>query len=121
MKEENKQKEKELSNLCLQQNKEKGLNVHQRKIQKNLKKIDFLNNSTIESNNNSILNYSKRSNEQSILSSDTNYKKNNILNHNYEIVDTTIKINKIPKDLKNQFYYKEFLEHKKKVEKKSNS
>lgn len=121
MEEENKQKEKELSNLCLKQNKEKGLNVHQRKIQKNLKKIDFLNNSTIESNNNSILNYSKRSNEQSILSSDTNYKKNNILNHNYEIVDTTIKINKIPKDLKNQFYYKEFLEHKKKVEKKSNS
>ena len=121
MEEENKQKEKELSNLCLKQNKEKGLNVHQRKIQKNLKKIDFLNNSTIESNNNSILNYSKRSNEQSRLSSDTNYKKNNILNHNYEIVDTTIKINKIPKDLKNQFYYKEFLEHKKKVEKKSNS
>ena len=121
MEEENKQKEKELSNLCLQQNKEKGLNVHQRKIQKNLKKIDFLNNSTIESNNNSILNYSKRSNEQSILSSDAGCKKNNILNHNYEIVDTTIKINKIPKDLKNQFYYKEFLEHKKKVERKSKS
>ncbi len=121
MEEENKQKEKELSDLYLKQNKEKGLNVHQRKILKNLKKIDFLNNSTIESNNNSILNYSKRSNEQSILSSDNNYKKNNILNHNYEIVDTTIKINKIPKDLKNQFYYKEFLEHKKKVERNSKS
>ena len=36
-------------------------------------------------------------------------------------MDTTIKINKIPKDLKNQFYYKEFLEHKKTVKKKSKS
>jgi hypothetical protein len=118
-KEENKEKEKELRKLYLLNQKNNKLTVHQRKIQKNIKKYDSLNNSTFESNylnNNSFINNSKKTNEYShSLNNSFENAKTNLLKDKYGISDYNENKNDYSKK---QFYYREFLNFKKMYEKK---
>ena len=118
-KEENKEKEKELRKLYLLNQKNNKLTVHQRKIQKNIKKYDSLNNSTFESNylnNNSFINNPKKTNEYShSLNNSFENAKTNLLKDKYGISDYNENKNDYSKK---QFYYREFLNFKKMYEKK---
>ena len=95
------------------------LTVHQRKIQKNIKKYDSLNNSTFESNylnNNSFINNPKKTNEYShSLNNSFENAKTNLLKDKYGISDYNENKNDYSKK---QFYYREFLNFKKMYEKK---
>ena len=120
--EEKKEKEQELRKLYLFNKHHNKLTVHQRKIQENLKKYNSLNNSTFESNylnNNSYVNYSKKTNEY-CYSLNNSFEKNKIndLKDKYDILDYDEKKNVHSFNSKKQFYYREFLNFKKMYEKK---
>ena len=120
--EEKKEKEEELRKLNLLNSNDNKITIHQRKIQKNIKKYDSFNNTTFESNylnNNSYFNNSKQTNEISYsLNNSFEKNKNKLLKDKYDILDYNIKKKNNSFNLKKQFYYREFLNFKKMYEKK---
>ena len=120
--EEKKEKEEELRKLNLLHSNDNKITIHQRKIQKNIKKYDSFNNTTFESNylnNNSYFNNSKQTNEISYsLNNSFEKNKNKLLKDKYDILDYNIKKKNNSFNLKKQFYYREFLNFKKMYEKK---
>ena len=120
--EEKKEKEEELRKLNLLHSNDNKITIHQRKIQKNIKKYDSFNNTTFESNylnNNSYFNNSKQTNEISYsLNNSFEKNKHKLLKDKYDILDYNIKKKNNSFNLKKQFYYREFLNFKKMYEKK---
>ena len=120
--EEKKEKEEELRKLNLLHSNDNKITIHQRKIQKNIKKYDSFNNTTFESNylnNNSYFNNSKQTNEICYsLNNSFEKNKNKLLKDKYDILDYNIKKKNNSFNLKKQFYYREFLNFKKMYEKK---